>query len=61
MMEYRHFIENSPTSILVVRDEKILYANPAFLFFPGTKMEKLSEMISSSLLLPQIIRNSQTS
>ncbi len=48
MMEYRHFIENSPTGILVVRDEKILYANPAFSVFSG---HKDAEIIGNDILL----------
>lgn len=34
-MEYRHLTEISPTSILVVRNTRIIYANPAFFVFSG--------------------------
>jgi PAS domain S-box-containing protein len=34
-MEYRQLTEKSPTSILVVKNNRILYANPAFLHFSG--------------------------
>ena len=34
-MEYRHLTEKSPTCILVVRNGKILYTNPAFSVFSG--------------------------
>ena len=45
-MEYSHLIENSPTSILVVRNNKILYANPAFFVFTGyNDMEIMRENI----------------
>ncbi len=37
LMEYRHLTETSPTSILIVRNDRILYANPAFLVFSGYK------------------------
>ena len=35
LMEYRQLTEKSPTSILVVRNGNILYANPAFSVFSG--------------------------
>ena len=47
-MEYRHLTKNSPTSILVVRDDRILYANPAFSVFSG---HKDAEIIGKDLLL----------
>lgn len=34
-MEYRQLTEKSPTSILIVRNGNILYANPAFSVFSG--------------------------
>jgi len=34
-MEYRQLAEKSPTSILIVRNGNILYANPAFSVFSG--------------------------
>jgi PAS domain S-box-containing protein len=34
-MEYRYLTEKSPVSILIVRNSRILYANPAFLVFSG--------------------------
>ena len=46
-MEYRHITETSPTSILVVRNTRIIYANPAFLDFSGFKDP---EIIGQSLL-----------
>jgi PAS domain S-box-containing protein len=46
-MEYQHFTENSPTSILVVRDGRILYANPAFSVFSG---HSTAEIIGKNLL-----------
>ena len=48
LMEYRHLTENSPTSILVVRDYRILYANPAFSGFSG---HKDAEFMGKNLLL----------
>jgi PAS domain S-box-containing protein len=36
-MEYRQLTEKSPTSILVVKNDSILYANPAFVSFSGYK------------------------
>lgn len=35
MMEYRQLTEKSPTSILVIKNDSILYANPAFVSFSG--------------------------
>jgi PAS domain S-box-containing protein len=46
-MDYRHLTENSPTSILVVRNDRILYANPAFYIFSG---HKDAEIIGNNLL-----------
>ena len=46
-MEYRHLTEKSPTSILVVRNTRILYANPAFLVFSGFNE---AEVIGQDLL-----------
>jgi PAS domain S-box-containing protein len=46
-MEYRHLTETSPTSILVVRNNSILYTNPAFLVFSGFKD---AEIIGQNLL-----------
>jgi len=36
-MEYRQLTEKSPTSILVVKRDSIVYANPAFVSFSGYK------------------------
>jgi PAS domain S-box-containing protein len=36
-MEYRQLTEKSPTSILVIKNDSILYANPAFVSFSGYK------------------------
>ncbi len=46
-MEYRHLTETSPTSTLVVRNERIIYANPAFSVFSG---HNDSEIIGQHLL-----------
>ena len=46
-MEYRHLTETSPTSILVVRNNRIIYANPAFLVFSGYKD---AEIIGQNLI-----------
>ncbi len=35
MMKYRQLTENSPTSILIVQKDRILYANPSFARFSG--------------------------
>jgi PAS domain S-box-containing protein len=47
-MEYQDLTENSPTSILVVRNNKIHYANTAFSVFSGYNE---TEIISHNLLL----------
>jgi len=46
-MEYRQLTEKSPTCILVVRNGKILYTNPAFSVFSGYKE---AEIIGKNLL-----------
>ena len=46
-MEYRQLAEKSPTSILVVRNGNILYANPAFSVFSGYNN---TEIIGKDLL-----------
>jgi PAS domain S-box-containing protein len=41
-MEYRQLIEKSSTSILIVRNGNILYANPAFSVFSGYIAEEIT-------------------
>lgn len=41
MMKYRQLTENSPTSILVLQDGQIRFANPAFSEFSGYSPEEL--------------------
>ena len=41
-MEYRQLTEKSPTGILVVKHNSILYANPAFVSFSGYKETEIT-------------------
>jgi PAS domain S-box-containing protein len=52
-MEYRQLTEKLPTSILVVRNGKILYTNPAFSIFSGyTRDEIIGKNLLSFISIP---------
>jgi PAS domain S-box-containing protein len=48
MMKYRQLTENSPTSILIIQDGRIMYSNPSFTQFSGLSAAELQnkDMVS---------------
>jgi PAS domain S-box-containing protein len=50
--QYKQVTENSPTSIIILRDRKIIFLNPAFKTFSGYTHEALMDQDILSLLHP---------
>ncbi len=51
--QYKQVTENSPTSIIILRDRKIIFLNPAFKNFSGYSPEALMGQDIHSLLHPE--------
>jgi len=52
-LEYKQVTESSPTGIVIVRDNKIVYVNPAFTLFSGYSIEELLDSDFRSLIIPE--------